>query len=211
MAKNKKEVSDREVVIRKYNEIRGIIEQICQEKNLSLEKFYEQFPAKIDENLTEWEIGNLIRRMKKDLSLLMKGVYLEDWKTTIYASFDEKNNQQGMCKMIETTINGNPDETYKYFSKTIDLFKLLNNEETKQCALEYFEEYCATHSFEDVINSYDWVFRSKHAKDVAIVSERGFEKAKYARNRSKGYYAFFNPSNSKRYSQKDTPSEPCNG
>ena len=207
----KKKDKSKEQTIQKYIKIRNTIKEICDGNNLSCEDYLSRFPVDDFDKLMEVEIGSFIKDLNRDLGLLIRGLFVEEWREVICSSFDEMG-QKCMLKMIDETLKGNPADTYQYYSKTNNLLKRLNDESTKEEALKEFEEYCATHSFEAIISNYDWVFRSKHAADAEAARKRGFEKGiekgNVARKRVGGYDNFF--SLSKVVDCESTPREPEN-
>ncbi len=208
--KNKKSDYEKESVAQKYNRIRKAFERICKDNNLSCEEHLKKYPVDAGEKLSDYKLSQLIDLLNKDLRLLIKGLYIEDWTSTIYASFDEYH-QEGVLEMLDTTLKGDPAETFTHFSKTNELLKLLNNDATKETALIFLENYCATNSFENIVNNYDLVFRSKHLVDANEARKRGFARqSTFCKRNKDGYRAYFNPSD-KKHQESEAPSEPCNG
>ena len=206
---NKKEEESKERLTQKYFRIRGLFEKMCRDKNLPCEDYLKRYPTEISEDLTESEIGKFVSLLNKDFRVLIKGLFLEDWKTTIAASFDT-THQNSVLDLVEATIKGDPADAYKYFSQTNDLLKLLNNEATRERALIYLEDYCATNSFESIINNYDLVFRSKHKKLADEARNRGFEKQRvFGKRRENDYLGYFNASEKRHLHEEQVQSQPC--
>lgn len=206
MAK-KIELKTKDDIAQKYIKVRKTFEQVCKENKLDCKEFLEKFPIDATENLNQRELNKLFNSLNKDLRLLIKGLYIEDWKQTIYDSFDEES-QRGIIELIEATLKGYPADAYKYFSKTNELLKLLNDEQTREAALCFLENYCATNSFEDIVNNYDLVFKSKHGKDAVDARNSGLARRNFLeRKRTSEYRAYFRASGEKSFDQQ-TPAQP---
>lgn len=173
--KNKINESRRLAALATYMRTRESFESVCNDVNLPCEDYMKRFPVEGNESLSEGELKRLVDTLNRDLRLLIKGLYLEDWKNTIYESFEE-SKQADIIDGVEKVISCDPANARKYFSKTNALLKLLNNPDTREQALLDFEIYCQTKSFQDLVNDYDLAFKSIHAEDLKMARERGWEK-----------------------------------
>ena len=197
----------KEEITQKYNKIRKTFELVCKEKKLPCQDYLKNFPIDASENLSVRQISNLVNALNKDLRLLIKGLYLEDWHKTICDSFGEEQ-QVGIIELLETTLKGYPADAYKYFSKTNDLLKLLNDEQTRAAALCFLENYCATNSFENIVNNYGLVFKSKHGKDAVEARDNGLARRNVLeRKRTSEYRAYFKVSAETELDEQ-TPAQP---
>ena len=196
---NSKEEKRREIALKKYYRAREVLVQICSEKNISYEEYMTRYPAEIEDSVIEFELNGYVKLMNKDIRLLLKELYLEEWKDVICQSFD-KSHQKDAIELIQATIKCDPSNIYRYFSRTSDLLKLLNNDKTKEKALIFFDNYFATHSFDDLVNNYDLVFRSIHAKEVSVARDKGWLNSRtpgFGERKKEKAGNYFNASNKK--------------
>lgn len=206
--KNNKEKKLKESIIAKYLRVRKALKQICEDYMFSSDEYLSKYQEENLSELKETELYEKIAEMNGIIRGMIKKFCVEEWGKTIIENFDE-SQYMGTAELIVATIQCDASNAYMRFSKVMTLLDLLNDEQTKSEALKLLEEYCSTHSFEDLVNEYDLVFRSKHSKEVSEARNRGFESQKlFGRKKKKAYQSYFSASEKKKTGDDDIPKQP---
>ena len=103
-----------------YKRARESFESVCHDVNLPCEEYMLRYPIEGCESFTEGELKRLVDTLNRDLRLLIKGLYLEDWKNTIYESFEE-SKQEDIIDGVQKVIACDPANARKYFSLKVKL------------------------------------------------------------------------------------------
>lgn len=210
MAKNK-ENKRKESVIAKYIRVRSTLKQLCDDYGISSEEYMKRFQELNHERMTEMELFNYIGEVNEIIRNLIRELCFESWDKTIAKSFNE-SQQRGTVELIAATVQCDASNAYIHFSKIMKLLDMLNDESTKQRALLVLEDYCSSHSFEDLVNDYDLIFRSKYGKEASEARDRGFEKQKmFGKRKKKAYQSYFRSSDEKSAVEEGAPKQPYIG
>ena len=188
----------KESVSTKYKRVLGTLAQICDDYGISREEYVERFPKTVEDIGEEWRISDVVQEINGLNQALIEKYCLQDWCETVLESF-ESSHQRGTMEMVMTTIQCDASNAYIRLTRAFDLLKKLNDDKQKIDALIFLEDYCSKHTFEDLINNYDIVFRSKHAEEAALARNSGLEIHEGIGERKRMKYGnYFNVSDRKR-------------